>query len=183
MISVVAHETVTSTGPTNIAGEVAVFPGAAIVGFPPGSAMGLHHGDAIAQAALRAATAEFKALMDAGYDHDLTGKDLGGMILVPGVYRFSSSAELTGVLTLNGPGRYVFLIGSTLTVASTAAVKTIGDCEVAWAVGSSATLGTASDFVGQIISQASITLTTGAQVAGNLAALAGAVTLDSARVG
>jgi Ice-binding-like len=35
---------------------------------------------------------------------DKTGQDLGGQNLHPGVYRFSSSAQLTGTLTLNGQG-------------------------------------------------------------------------------
>ena len=58
---------------------------------------------------------------------DLTGQNLGGRALVPGVYNFSSAAQLTGALTLNGLGNpnsvFIFKIGSTLTTASASAIN------------------------------------------------------------
>jgi Ice-binding-like len=110
-------------------------------------------------------------------------------ILTPGVYFFSSSAQLTGTLTLNDQGNpdaeFVFQIGSTLTTASGSSVVTInsGDspgCNVFWQVGSSATLGTTTAFEGNILALTSITADTGATVLdGRLLARNGAVTLDS----
>jgi type VI secretion system secreted protein VgrG len=116
--------------------------------------------------------------------------NLGGLDLAPGVYYFASSAQLTGMLTLNAEGQnnaaWVFEIGSTLTTASGSSVVTTNfgsnngsDAGVFWQVGSSATLGTTTAFEGNIIAQASITLDTGATIAnGRALALTGAVTLD-----
>ena len=117
---------------------------------------------------------------------DLTGQDLGGLTLVPGVYCFSSSAQLTGALTLDAEGDpnavWVFQIGSTLTTASNSSVLLINGgqaCNVFWQVGSSATLGTTTSFVGNILALTSITLNTGANVSGRALARNGAVTLDT----
>ena len=121
---------------------------------------------------------------------DLTGQDLGGKILIPGVYNFSSSAQLTGILALNGQGNansvFIFKIGSTLTTASASNILLINGAQggnVFWQVGSSATLGTATSFTGDILAQASITLTTGANITCGAAwARTGAVTLDTNRI-
>jgi hypothetical protein len=88
---------------------------------------------------------------------NLTGQDLGGLTLTPGVYFFSSSAQLTGKLTLNAEGNpnavFIFQIGSMLTTASASDVDLINGASganVFWQVGSSATLGTGTDLVGTI---------------------------------
>ena len=116
-----------------------------------------------------------------------TGTDLGGLSLTTGVYCFNSSAGLTGQLTLNAQGIansvFVFQIGSTLTTASNSSVIIIngapGD-NVFWQVGSSATLGTGTQFIGDILASASITLTTGADITcGRALASTGAVTMDT----
>jgi type VI secretion system secreted protein VgrG len=115
----------------------------------------------------------------------LTGEDLGGLTLTPGVYFFASSAGLTGNLTLNGEGNpdgvFVFQIGSTLTTASSSEVVLENAAQagnVFWQVGSSATLGTGTSFDGTILADTSITLDTGANLTGSLLAMNGAVTLD-----
>jgi type VI secretion system secreted protein VgrG len=71
----------------------------------------------------------------------LTGKDLGGMVLTPGIYFFASSARLTGTLTLdtlaNPNAVLVFQIGSTLTTASNSSViftSSLTDPNVFWQV-------------------------------------------------
>ncbi len=119
----------------------------------------------------------------------MTGKTLGtspGAVRVsPGVYCFNTSAQLTGTLTLNGSGVYVFKMGTTLTTASNSSVvlakgATAGN--VFWQVGSSATLGTNSVLIGSILANISDTVTTGTSVTGRVFALTGAVTLASARV-
>jgi len=117
----------------------------------------------------------------------LTGQDLGGLTLFPGVYCFSSSAQLTGTLTLSGGGPWIFQIGSTLTTATGSAVLVNGsqDCNgtnIYWQVGSSATIGTATQFVGNILALTSITLKTSANLSGSAMALNGAVTMDSNQV-
>ena len=121
---------------------------------------------------------------------NLTGQDLGGMTLGPGVYCFNTSAAVTGTLTLDGQGNpnavFVFQMGSTLTTATGAAVNLIGAAQatnVYWQVGSSATLGTNSTVAGNIVALASITMTTGATLHGRALARTGAVTMDTNNVG
>ena len=77
----------------------------------------------------------------------------------------------------------VFQIGSTLTTASASSVLVIDpghNDQVFWQVGSSATLGTTTDFYGSVIANQSITLNTGANInCGRAIALNGAVTMDT----
>ena len=118
---------------------------------------------------------------------NLTGLNLGGLTLTPGVYFFSSSAQLTGTLTLDAQGDpnalFVFQIGSTLTTASNSSVVFINGGQgnnTFWQVGSSATLGTDTAFTGNILALTSITLNTGANInCGRALARNGAVTLDT----
>jgi hypothetical protein len=116
----------------------------------------------------------------------LSGQDLGGLTLLPGVYCFSSSAQLTGTLTLDAQGNpsavFIFQIASTLTTATSSSVNVINGgsgCNLFWQVGSSATLGTGTSFLGNILALASITIDTGATVSGRVLAQTGAVTMDS----
>jgi len=186
--AVLGASTVTNTGPTIITGDLGVSPGTAITGFPPGTVSGgIHAGDAVAAAAHSDAVLAYAGLVAMTCDTDLTGQDLGGLALTPGVYCFSSSAQLTGILNLTGAGPWVFQIGSTLTTASNSSVLVNGfpDCggaDVFWQVTSSATLGTGTQFVGNILALISITLTTGANVSGSALALTGAVTMDTNEV-
>ncbi|MBI4954933.1 MAG: DUF3494 domain-containing protein [Myxococcales bacterium] len=189
--AVLAGTTVTSTGPTVVDGSLGVSPGAAVVGFPPGQVVGgtIEAATAAALQAQSDATTAYDALSAQACDLDLTGQDLGGLTLTPGAYCFSSSAQLTGTLTLDAQGDpaavFVFQIGSTLTTASTASVQmsNAGDpCQVFWRVGSSATIGTGSSFVGSIIALTSITLTSGVTVLGRAVARNAAVTMDASKV-
>lgn len=186
--SVLGGSTVTSTGPTVVLGNLGLSPGSAVVGFPPGIVTNgaIHISDALAQGAQSDTTAAYVSLAGQASNLDLTGQDLGGLTLTSGVYTFNSSAQLTGTLTLDAQGDpaavFIFQIGSSLTTASAANVVVINDagsCNVFWQVGSSATLGTGSKLVGNIIALSDITLTTGASVEGRVLARNGAVTLDS----
>ncbi len=94
--------------------------------------------------------------------------------------------EITGPLTLDAEGDpnavFIFQTASTLTTASASSVNLVNGaqaCNVFWQVGSSATLGTASSFMGTVMALESITLTTGATVEGRMLARNGAVTMDS----
>ncbi len=71
--------------------------------------------------------------------NDLTGTDLGGRTLTAGAYGFSTSAQLTGQLTLDAQGdpnaQFVFVIGSTLTTESASSViltNGASPCNVYW---------------------------------------------------
>jgi type VI secretion system secreted protein VgrG len=190
--AVLAGSTVTNTGATVInGGDVGVSPGTAITGFPPGTITPpytTHAGDAVAAQAQSDLTTAYNAAAGLAPTQNLTGQNLGGLTLTPGVYFFSSSAQLTGTLTLDDQGnpnaQFVFQIGSTLTTASNSSVVTINGgsmpgCTVFWQVGSSATLGTGSAFEGHILALTSITVTTGANILdGSALARNGAVTLD-----
>jgi len=191
--AVLGGSTVTNTGSTVLWGDLGVSPGSAITGFGPvdsgpGIVNGVvHASDGAALQAQADLTSAYNAIAGETPTQDLTGQNLGGLTLTQGVYRFASSAGLTGALTLDAQGdpnaRFDFLIGSTLISASNSSVHFInagGGANVYWQVGSSATLGTGTAFAGHVMANASITLTTGASILdGNALARNGAVTLDS----
>ncbi len=183
-----AHETFTNTGSGVYYGNVGVFPGTSVTGFPPGSVRNgaIHIADGVASQALSDATTAYTALAGQGCDHDLSGQDLGGLTLTPGVYCFNTSAQLTGNLVLDALGNplavWVFKIGSTLTTASGSSVGVINGGQALnafWQVGSSATLGTTTRFRGNIFAHVSVTLNTGASLVGRAFGLTGAVTMDT----
>lgn len=184
---VLGASTVTSTGSTVITGDLGVFPGTAITGFLPGIVNGTTYaGGPVAQQAQADALAGFLALGAGTPIQNLTGMDLGGLTLGPGVRNFDSSAQLTGILTLDAGGdsnaRFDFLIGSTLTTGTGSIVNLINGAtadNVFWQVGSSATVGVGTSFAGSIVADQSITMNTGASLLGRAVALNGAVTLDN----
>ena len=185
--AVLGASTVTSTGPSAVAGDLGVSPGTAVTGFPPGTMTGaLHAGDPAALQAQADLTAAYNGLAGAVSTGTLTGQDLGGRTLTPGVYRFAASAPLNGVLTLDAQGNsdavFIFQIGSTLLPAIGSSVDVINGAQagnVFWQVGSSATLAAGVAFKGNIVALASITLGAGASVSGRALARTGAVTLDT----
>jgi hypothetical protein len=189
--AVLGGSTVTNTNtPTIVTGNLGVSPGSAVTGFPPGIVTGtVHAADAVAAQAQTDLTTLYNRLAGASCNTDLTGQNLGGLTLTPGVYCFASSAQLTGTLTLDGQGNsnaiFIFQIGSTLTTASASSVLLINSassCGVFWQAGSSATLGTGTALAGSIVGLTSITLNTGASVTGRALARNGAVTLDDNHV-
>lgn len=188
--AVLGGSTVTNTGPSVITGDVGLSPGTSVTGFPPGIVGGSTHvADGVAGQAKIEAQAAFVDMAGRMMTQNLTGQDLGGLTLTPGVYFFSTSAQLTGQLTLDGQGLtdplFIFQIGSTLTTASGSSILGINGvvaCEVFFMVGSSATLGTDSSLTGTVIASESITANTRASVEGRLLALGGAVTLDTNRI-
>jgi hypothetical protein len=186
--AVLAGSTVTNTGASVLTGHAGVWPGSAITGFPPATLTGsLHAADAVAALAQADVTLAYDSLNSMTRTADLTGTDLGSLVLTPGVYFFASSAQLSSSLVLDAQGNpdalFVFQITSTLTTSSSASVTLINAsdaCNVYWQVGSSATLGTNTTFQGTILAMTSITLTTGASIVeGRALARNGAVTLDA----
>jgi hypothetical protein len=182
--TVLAGSTVTNTGPSVITGNLGLDPGSSVTGFPPGTVTGVKHiSDAVALNARNDLTTAYINAANAPVTTDMTGLNLGGKNLTPGVYKFDSSAQLTGTLALSGNGVYIFQIGSTLTTASNSVVQTINGaqaCSVYWQVGTSATLGSATHFQGTLMALTSITMVTGANIiSGRAMARNGALTLDA----
>lgn len=187
MFGVLGASAVTNTGNTVIDGDLGVYPGTSITGFPPGIVNGtIYDGNAVAMQAQADALNAYNFFAGLSSNENLSGQNLGGLELTPGVYSFNSSAQLTGTLEINWEGMsnqsVVFQIGSTLTTASASMVIGINmgqNDNIYWNVGSSATLGTTTSFEGTIIAVASDTLNTGASDnCGRVIALNGAVTMQ-----
>ena len=185
--AVLGHTTVTSTGQTSVTGDLGVWPGTAVKGFGPGIVSGsISAGVAPADAAQSSLTAAYNDAAGRPADATVAG-NLGGQTFAPGVYKSTSSLSISsGNLTLDAlgdsKGVFIFQIASALTVTSGRQVILSGGAQAAnvfWQVGSSATLGTSSDFAGTILAQASISLTTGATLNGRALARDGAVTMQS----
>jgi uncharacterized membrane protein len=189
--SVLAGSGITNTGPTTIYGDVGTFPTPSQTGFGSVTIIGTNHVD-------DAVTQQAKIDLVTAYN-DAAGRtpvttvatELGGTTLVPGVYNSESGTfQITGTVTLDGQGDpnavFIFQMESTLVTASSSVVLLTNgthSCNVFWQVGSSATIGTSSSFVGTILALTSITLTTGATVDGRVLARNGAVTMDTNTIG
>ena len=171
--AVLGGSATTNTGATTITGDYGVYPGSSLdetgvtlTGTP-------HPTDAVAQQAQIDLTTAYVGLQGLS-GLSLTGQNLGGLELGPGVYSFATSADLTGTLTLNAQGAtnalFVFNIGTTLTTASgpgSAAVQIINpgpNDAVYWVVGSAATIGTYTSLEGNILAHDQIALQTGATI-------------------
>jgi len=203
--AVLGHSTVTNDPTlgdrTVITGDLGLWSGISITGFfptplGPGTVLGtIHTTDPIAMQAQADALTMYNILSSATCTTvEPLVADIGGQTLSPGVYCFPTSAAITGTLTLNGGGIYIFKIGSTLTTLTDSNVVLTGGADalnVFWKVGSSATLaapgsvGTSpNSFIGTVIAQSSISETGGTTgtilaVEGRLIALTGAVTFAS----
>lgn len=189
--AVLAGTGITNTGPTTVSGSA----GGDMGSHPTGSFTGEADVTTTGTKYLAAETAveEAKTALVTAYD-DAAGRipattvsaDLGGQTLVPGVYNSATSLGLTGALTLDAEGDasavFIFQAGSTLTTATSSSVVLLNGaqaCNVFWQVGSSATFGTSTQFVGHVLALDSISATTGATFNGQLLARNGAVTLDT----
>ncbi len=187
--AVLAGSTITNTGPSVINGNLGLTPGAAITGFPPGTVNGtIHAADGPALQAQSDLTTAYNDAAGRTPPVSIAG-DLGGLTLTSGVYKSASSVGLTGALTLDAQGNpdavFVFQAGSTLTTASASRVRMVNGaqpCNVFWQIGSSATLGTTTTFVGSILALQSISVKNGVTIQGRALARNGAVTLINDRI-
>ena len=191
---ILAGSTVTSTStvvtPTTISGgDLGLSPGSAVTGFPPGvlvSPAVMHVTDpTAAQAQLDLTTAyNYAAGLPGGA---VLAGDMSGLTFTPGLYKTSSTVMLSaGNVTLDAQGNanavFIFQIGSTLTTLGSTQVVLANGAQaknIFWQVGSSATLGTNSIFMGTILALQSITLDHGATLTGRALARNAAVTMDT----
>ena len=189
--AILAGSTVTNTGLTLITGDLGVSPGTAVTGFPPGIVVGAQHaGDEIAAQAIADLTTAYNDAAGRTLCPISVAGNLGGQTLAPGLYKSTSSLEISsGELTLDAQGDedavFIFQMASTFTTTSGRQVILSGGAKasnVYWAVGSSATLGTASAFQGTLMADQAISLTTAATLNGRVLARIAAVSLDSNRM-
>jgi hypothetical protein len=187
--AVLANTTVTSIGTTVLNGNLGVTPGTSITGFPPGTVVNgttYTGANAVVVQALADANSAYTTLAGETPTANLSGQDLGGQTLTNGVYKFDSSAGLTGALILDGLGntnsQFVFQINSTFISGSDASIvleNGASASNIFWQVGSSATFGTTSSLQGSFLADQSITFNTGSTLVGSAIALNAAVTLDN----
>jgi hypothetical protein len=187
-VAVLGSSTVTNAGPTIVTGNVALSsPGVSITGFPPGTIINgsQYIGPGLANQAHADAVIAYGQLVGETFTTDLSGQNLGGMTLTPGVYHFDTAAQLTGTLILDTQGdpnaTFHFQIGTTLTTdpGSMIAFLNGSSSNVFWQVGTSATIGADSVLYGNVLADQSITVNSGATVIGRLIAINAAVTLDT----
>lgn len=181
-----AGSAITNTGPSTINGDMGLSPATSVTGFPPATLNGTAHiTDAVASIAQNDLTTAYN---DAAGRGPVTAipADIGGLTLTEGVYGQASAVGLIGAVTLDAQGDpnavFIFQAGTSMTTASASSVRMINGAQarnVFWKVGSSATLGTTSTMVGNVMALSSITLTNAVTVQGRILARNGAVTLIS----
>jgi len=201
---ILAKSGVSTTGATSVVGNIGVSPAAAttITGF----ALTLPAGGAFSTSALvtgkiyapgyadptpanlttavsNMETAYTTANGIAAGVTELGAGNIGGMTLVPGVYKWSTGLTIPTDVTLSGGADdvWVFQVAQNLDIASGKHIILSGDAQaknVFWVVAGQTTIGTTAVFNGNILDQTAIVLNTGAVLNGRALAQT-AVTLDS----
>ncbi len=186
--AVLGGASVTNTGPTIVTGDLGVSPGTSITGFPPGTVIGtIHNNNPIAAQAIADLTTAYNDAAGRTLCPITVAGNIGGQTLAPGLYKSTSSlAVSSGDLTLDAQGDpnavWIFQVASTLDTTPGRQVILAGGAQasnVYWQVGTSATIGTTSAFVGTIMADQSVTLNTGATLEGRALARIAAASLDS----
>ncbi len=185
--AILGNTTVTNTGSTtHVTGDVGLSTGTSLTGLTSAQITGTTQiFNATARTAQDDLTTAYNDAAGRTTSAITVSGNLGGQTLVAGLYKSTSSlAVSSGNLTLSGTASdvWIFQMASTLTLTTGRAVNLTGGAQashVFWQVGSSATLGVNSTFVGTIMAQASVTLDHGATLTGRALARTGAVTLDT----
>ena len=114
---------------------------------------------------------------------ELGAGQIGGLTLVPGLYKWGTDVLISSDVTLNGGPNdvWIFQIAGKITQANGTQIHLTGGAlakNVFWQAFGDVTLGTTAHFEGIIMAQTSISLGTGASINGRLLAQT-AVTLDA----
>lgn len=186
--AVLAGSTVTNTGPTSVTGDLGVSPGTAITGFLPGVIIGGRHAGNLTSAnAIASLTVAYNDAAGRTLCPVSIAGNLGGQTLNPGLYKSTSSLEITsGDLTLDAKGDasavFIFQMATTLITTTGRQVILAGNAKASniyWQVGSSATFGSESVFHGTVMADQSITMGNLATINGRLLARIAKVELDA----
>jgi hypothetical protein len=186
--AVLAGSAVTSTGATNVTGDLGLSPGTSVGGFPPGIMVGtIRINDVLATQAKLDATAAYNDLAGRTSTDIVTlSGNIGGLTLTPGLYKSTSTLSVSsGDVTFDAKGNasavFIIQIASSLTTTSGRKVILAGGAlasNIYWQVGSSATFGTTTVFKGTVIAMQSITFNTGATLDGRALARTAGVTMS-----
>ncbi len=187
--AVLAASTITNTGATNISGtaggDIGLYAGTSFTGSGTVTTTGVQHiTDAAASTAQTDLVTAYNDLL-VPTPTTLTNPDLAAQVILPGTYNtaagtFSNSGHLTLDANNDPSAIFIFQAASTVITSTSSSMTLLRGaqaCNVYWQVGSSATLGVTSTFIGHIYAQTSITANTGASIQGQLLARTGAVTL------
>ncbi len=186
--AVLSRVAVINSGDTTVTGDVGVSPGGSISGFPPGVDTGsMHQGDSVAGLALSSASAAYADAVSRSSARVAVAGDIGGQTFTAGLYTSTSSLAISaGDITLDAKGDpnaiFIFQMATTLSTGAGRQIVLAGGAQgfnVFWQVGTTATLGANSTFVGSILADQSITLGAGVSVNGRLSAITGTITLDT----
>jgi len=118
---------------------------------------------------------------------ELYAGDISGQTLTPGLYKWGTGVLITSAgVTLTGGADdvWIFQISQNLTVENSAIVTLSGGAQaknIFWQVDGQATLGTAANFKGNLLTQTLISFNTGAQMTGRALAQT-AVTLNATTI-
>lgn len=188
-----AGTTITNIGSTVINGDLGLYPGTSVTGFPPGTVNGTQNiANGAALTAQNDLTTLYTCLANRACGTTIGTADQAGTTRIStgvgaiNVYCSSSSILNSGVITLDANGDstaiFIFQAGSTLTMGPGSSIALINGAlarNVFFQVGSSATLNSTTVFRGTIAAFSSITLNTGATILGRALARNAAVTFDT----
>jgi hypothetical protein len=190
--AIIASDTITETdtNETVVIGDVALDPGTVVELLAVQVSGDIHISDTVSTIADGDLNTAYVILANTGATETVGTVNLAARVTpyLAGVYFSGSDLLLDGTITLFGEADDVFIFQAStgsLTVETGSVVLITGAaqaCNVYWQVGSSATLGTDSTFVGTVLAATSIAALNGAEIEGQLlagATNAGAVTLDN----
>jgi hypothetical protein len=187
---VIADLSVTSTGATSVAGDLAVAGSSTISGFPPGTVSGsIHLADQDALDAAGDTATVNESIASQPCNSDRTGEDQGGLRLGALVYCYIESATLTGELRLDALGDpdavWIIQIDGSYEVADGAEILLVNgaqSCNVFWQVDGTVIVGSGAKVAGTFVAGESIVVRSGGVVDGRLFAPQGAVQLADATI-